>query len=954
MHNEPVMERQEQPAAAPSVEKENGTPWFKIAVSTMIALVTIAGAWVAWRAQVAGSESGDYESDGLRAVQNYQEVRTRITIEVAEHYTAFLDFLENRTLALGAGVDLSAATDLTEEEELELYREFVTNLDLAATNKRYFFPGRYLSSNDSGDSYNYNTELLESYAAEERTRDLEPLKSFDRADALGGKVMGLLGMLVVLAVSLWLFAISEVMSTATRYGTALGGILFFGTGLYGAYSIENALGPTEGLIDDVWMMSWISGGITAVVAITLLVISLIRRRPKAITAAPPAYPQPPYDPSAPQMPQNINPAGPPMTQPFQGPPEGYPQTQAPLQHAAPNAYVASAAPAAPAKVRKEEKAEGRDELFKQMVLVFIATVALIASIIAFLQSEAGDKEGAANRNVQTDALDVLGNNTFGASATAFDYGAAVRVWKQLDVQARMADLFDDPSAAQRYRDAMNSVESLSPVFGEDYYDPATDTLPQRLAYEADIYKATSAQLTEEASIQLGLKNAWSQKASAYIAHLTLLAVSLALLGLSLATVGFVRYIFAGVGVLMVGITLVWSSVVYTQPVESIDTGAVSAYSEGYGLWLSGDTDGAIEKYTEALAIEPAYATALYARGNAYLDQGILAYRSGDYDLNEARYEDALKDYQATIDAGRDDVQVNWNMAWVYYLQGKYNEAININRHITELDPTVVAPRMNLALALLALGEYDEAEMEYNTAIARVSDQVTEANEGGTGLDRDFWYYLDAGVTDLDNLIDRIEGREYSYTLAPAADLIPNKEETVTRALDMILKLKSSTAGFEYLGAPPAGEVNVEVSNFTFMARSDEDNGEYVEWENNYFPYNTKTVRAKFAYAGLEQGQTVLFKLYQDTIEQPDYRLILTWGGTEEEGEYEFDISDPAMQFSSALFDPESEARFESLADYSNLYNFPPGDFTVEMYVDYNLVRRGVFSVEFPPAEESGQ
>jgi hypothetical protein len=243
-------------------------------------------------------------------------------------------------------------------------------------------------------------------------------------------------------------------------------------------------------------------------------------------------------------------------------------------------------------------------------------------------------------------------------------------------------------------------------------------------------------------------------------------------------------------------------------------------------------------------------------------------------------------------------------------------------------------------------------LEYNTAIARVSDQVTEAREGGRGLDRDFWFYLDAGVADLDNLIDRIEGRQYYYTQAPPADTIANPEETVDRALEFIAKLKSSTAGFEYLGAPPEGEPTAAVGNFVFRARSTENPDEYVEWENNYMPYDTKTVKLSFQYTDIREGQLVMFKLYKDNIEQTDYRQRIPWILTDSEGEYEIDIADPAAQFNIAQFNPEAEARFESLADYSNLYNFPSGDYIVEMYVDFHLVRRGIFQIEYPPSPEA--
>src|SRR5215213_737780 len=210
-----LMNEAQQPARVEAKKKTSRKEWFKRGVSTLIAVVTVLGAFVAWRAQVAGTESGDLEAEGLRASQAGQEVQNRIIIEVAEHYTAYLDFLRNRTLAFSDLQDLNNTENITPEEEEKIYREFVENIDLAASTKRYFFPGRYLEYDETGETYNYALEYNELYAAEERDRDLDPQKSFDRADQLGDKVMALLGVLVVLAISLWLLAISEILGTAT-------------------------------------------------------------------------------------------------------------------------------------------------------------------------------------------------------------------------------------------------------------------------------------------------------------------------------------------------------------------------------------------------------------------------------------------------------------------------------------------------------------------------------------------------------------------------------------------------------------------------------------------------------------------------------------------------------------------------------------------------------------------
>src|SRR3954471_8972072 len=58
--------------AAGGKKKRKKGAWFRPTVSGLLAVVTIIGALVAWRASVASDESGDLDSTGLLATQNYE------------------------------------------------------------------------------------------------------------------------------------------------------------------------------------------------------------------------------------------------------------------------------------------------------------------------------------------------------------------------------------------------------------------------------------------------------------------------------------------------------------------------------------------------------------------------------------------------------------------------------------------------------------------------------------------------------------------------------------------------------------------------------------------------------------------------------------------------------------------------------------------------------------------
>src|SRR5436190_2242754 len=76
---------------APDRQKKSARgEWLKRIVSTLIALVTVLGAWVAWRANVAGSEAGDNDSSGLLALQNAEAAVALSYIQANGHQIAYI------------------------------------------------------------------------------------------------------------------------------------------------------------------------------------------------------------------------------------------------------------------------------------------------------------------------------------------------------------------------------------------------------------------------------------------------------------------------------------------------------------------------------------------------------------------------------------------------------------------------------------------------------------------------------------------------------------------------------------------------------------------------------------------------------------------------------------------------------------------------------------------------
>jgi tetratricopeptide (TPR) repeat protein len=693
-------------------------------------------------------------------------------------------------------------------------------------------------------------------------------------------------------------------------------------------------------------------GVTLAATLILAILSFVRGRKPAQPAMATAVSSPTMPPPTSQYPPQYPQGGQPPV-PNTPPAHSYdPQTGAYIGPTPPQPVPTPVAPentpqlstAEQVQIAREEaveEEEEKEEPFKRIITILIATVALIASVVAYLQSDAANESGSANRNVQQYSLQALGESTYGASEMSYNFNTVAQAWKQLDILAQSADRHGDTAAAKRYRDAQDAVKTQSSIFDPKYFNPDTQSVPDQYAYAADLYQERSVNLRERSVVQLDLHSIWDGKANAYIAHLTLLAIALALFGLALAAASFVRYIFAGAGVLMVLATIVWTTTVYTSPVHSISESAIDSYSQGVGQEQAGNYTDALASFTDALQQEPGYVNSMYERANTYFSQATSAYSAGnsselagDTDGANSSYQEyadklqlALTDYLAAQKAGKDDSYTGWNLGWTYYLLGDLDNAIGADRHVLDKDPNIVPVRLNLGLALLSQGKYEDAEAEYNTAIARTFDQIQDALDRGTTVSSDFWYYLDASVADLDNLIDRIDATDYYFTMAPPQDKIADPDNTAPEAVDVIYKLRNKISEFEYLAKngrmPAETEATATVDSFTFGATV---TGYADEQTGTDFPSGTKSVKAYYTYTGIEPGQTVSFKIYNNYQRYPEYDYTITDWPNEESGDRWITVTDP--------YDAYSEA-----------YDLGSGLWTIEMYVDDNLVQRGFFYIE---------
>lgn len=547
-----------------------------------------------------------------------------------------------------------------------------------------------------------------------------------------------------------------------------------------------------------------------------------------------------------------------------------------------------------------------DESFKKVIAILIAVVTALTAVMAFLQSDAGARDDAANRDTKNYALEALGRQVSGDARVNYDYNTAYQAWYELDLLAASAANRGDEAAADRYATLRDEMLNLSPLLGAEYFD-AVSGEADLARYEAEVYLVDITILTENFTAAAAVKDGWDAKSNTYIVHLTLLAVALFLFGLSSTIAGpLTRWIFAGAGLVLTVVAVSWAVAVLLTPVPDLRAreGAIEAYARGVGLAYQSRWDEAVAEFDQALQAAPNYANAYVERAGAHAGQGDYAAAAADYEQARAN--------------GNTTPNVAGELAWMYYLLGRFEDATAMNRTALSAGSGDLWIQFDLALSLLSAGQVEAARAEYTTGMTLAAEQVAEAKAAGAVPPSDVWWSLDDAALGLDDLVFLVDTGEGP----PAREAIASPGVVREAALALLTEVKSMAAALEYTGQPASGVLNASISPFEFGEPIYDDNGEVVDYDYaDTIAFGSQEVSVLFDYAGMVDGQSVLFKVYINGAEDPSWRLDLPW-----------DLG------------PDGSAEKPLSLAYSDNFVLAPGEYTIELYIDYHLAQRGTFEV----------
>ncbi len=218
----------------PESGKENNR--LSTLVALLIAVVSVTGAVVTWRASVSADGAGDADVAGIRATINLTETNALAAVKGYSDYASFTDYYKYRETSTQLEKELSELPqDATEEQAAALNNELADTYDLTVA-AGSAFPNEYLNRDGT---YALSRQTGEFVANAAREKDINPQPSFDEGDTLRSHTDRLLITLSVLVVALVFYTLIEAVdSKKLKYLLLVAGTGIFLAGTIGAYLVE--------------------------------------------------------------------------------------------------------------------------------------------------------------------------------------------------------------------------------------------------------------------------------------------------------------------------------------------------------------------------------------------------------------------------------------------------------------------------------------------------------------------------------------------------------------------------------------------------------------------------------------------------------------------------------------------------------------------------------------------
>jgi len=563
---------------------------------------------------------------------------------------------------------------------------------------------------------------------------------------------------------------------------------------------------------------------------------------------------------------------------------------------------------------------------------WVVMITLLIALLTVQMEHYGAEGGQALDRAQQYAVQAIGVKARGETVAGYAWNDAYRQWLDWESQSSLAEQRGDTEAAARYRAVRDRLATLTPLLSPAYLDSVSGQ-PDLRAFEADTYLVQATMLQERYLRAMRMYDVLMSRSDAFGKQIVLLGIALALIALApskeLVPSRFLRRLpflsSVGLSLFVIG----WAVQIFLTPLPAYAEDAVDYYAQGVGLAYQGDPDGAVLAFDQALQRDSDYANAYYRRGNA------------NFALEN--FAQAAADYQAAWDAGREEVNVLWNLGWSQYVLGQQAEAIATTQEAIAMAEDQEALYFNLGLMHLAAGDVAAGEQTFKTGLERAAGRVEEAQASGGEPPASLWSYFTIALDDLDRFVACLETEVCKTT--PSYDTLVVNDAVKQAAAQIRLELKNAAVALEYMAALPGEAKDEEIGAFEFgtgeydaagnvtgfVALGDEAAplrfGLAIEEESSrtideslmLASDSAAPVLVRFPYKNVQDGQQLVLKVYRNGVESPWLRLVENWA-LGSAGEAVLPLS-PSSQFALA-----------------------PGDYRLELYLDGHLLQEGAFQL----------
>ena len=462
------------------------------------------------------------------------------------------------------------------------------------------------------------------------------------------------------------------------------------------------------------------------------------------------------------------------------------------------------------------------------VAVLIMVVSLMASVFAYLDSQAGNRAAMSQRRAEASGVSGLEE----AGITEGEIGQQVSVYKYandagwiavgLDGSAPGSDL--TAGLADTFDAIREQAASFSVLIGGEYQLPDGTIALARYVEESrrPAYRAVEMQRAHSA-----VSGEWSAKSGKYIAIITMLAAALFLLGLTVSVVRESQSTLVLSGVALAAVAGVWGLAVWLSPVPEVSERAIDAYIDGaIRTYISSDPVDmrfAERRFGDAIEADPSYREAYLGRSYALflLD---LADPAGPQGSPEA-----VANLEAALRLDDQDALAWNNLGAALFWLDRYDDAGAAWERALRFDPDEPILNINQALLLAVNGDpgYDaQLEVVRNLLVGLPTWQRT------------------AVVGSI------LEALQLSETYRPAISREADSLHATLFHMD-----REIAVGRRFFGTPEPVPVAATISPPEFTLSAD-----------------GTVLRVDFTYTGVEVGQRFIYRTLLDGVESETLSL----------------------------------------------------------------------------------